>query len=164
MPVARGPQNSPDISMYGQLRGLQLKMLCFLPVMRNADVLNFRSLKISAQHCTNHRHATNSMSTVQIMGMQRVPCPLHKSWACSKSHVYCTNHRHAARHMSHVHRTNHGHAGCSMSTAQITGMQHITCHMFTAQIMGMQGVPCPLHKLQVQMCRKSYFHLLQGNF
>lgn len=149
MPVARGPQNSPDISMYGQLRGLQLKMLCFLPVMRNADVLNFRSLKISAQHCTNHRHATNSMSTVQIMGMQQIPCLLHKSQACSTSHV---------------HRTNHGHAGCPMSTAQITGMQHITCHMFTAQIMGMQGVPCPLHKLQVQMCRKSYFHLLQGNF
>lgn len=122
MPVARGPQNSPDISMYGQLRGLQLKMLCFLPVMRNADALNFCSLKNvspalhksqarnkSHVHCTDHGHAANPMSTAQITGTQHVtchmstaqitgtqgvPCPLHKSQAHSMSHVHCTDHRH----------------------------------------------------------------------
>lgn len=87
-------------------------------------------------HCTDHGHAACPMSTAQIMGMQQIPCllhksqacsmshvtcPLYKSWACRMSHVHCTNHRHAAHHMSHVHRTNHGHAGCPMSTAQITG-------------------------------------------
>lgn len=75
MPVACGPQDSPETSMYGQLRGLQFKGL-------HRELLQ---LEKHQPRCTNHRHMAVMcplnkpqghdcpISTTQISGIHHVP-------------------------------------------------------------------------------------------